>query len=51
MKCVRCGKEMKRQKIAINRYVFKCSNCGFTIGKQKTESPINETETETENSQ
>lgn len=29
---------MKRQKIAVNRYVFKCPNCGLTVGKQKTEN-------------
>jgi len=40
MKCLRCGREMKRQKIAVNRYVFKCSNCGLTIGKQKETEPV-----------
>lgn len=44
MKCLRCGREMKRQKIAVNRYVFKCSNCGLTIGKQKAENAEPEAE-------
>lgn len=38
MKCPRCASEMKREKIAINKYVYKCPKCHKQIGPNKSVS-------------
>lgn len=36
MKCKRCGNEMKREKRSDHSFIYRCSKCGLTIGKQAT---------------